>query len=427
MYTAFFLPISVIAVGLFLLIRLRAFIIFHPLRCIKRLFDGIKRGEARRALLLAMAGTLGVGNIFGVSAGIIIGGAGSIFWLLLSSLFSMIIKYSEALMSTELSVGECGGMHTVLKKLFPRFGACLGMLYAALCLLLSLFMGSAIQSSAVINCAEVSVGLPLPLSAILLLSAVAISCLGGVGEIEKITEKVIPLTTVIYIMMSIAVIVTNANRLPTALSDIVSSAFSPLSLGGGVLAILSSKALSEGFARGILSNEAGAGTSSLAHTRARGRESADAGLMGAVEVFFDTDILCLLTGLAILVSVDKPSAFSSPMKLVESAYSSVLGELGSLLLFVCILLFAYSTIICWYYYGSFCFSYLFGARLKPLFFLLFLGFIPIGGIVDEVSLLPMTDTVILFMSVLTLMALIRYSRNICLETERAGLIRTKCK
>ena len=422
MYTAIFLPILVSAVGFFLLIKLRAFVFFHPIRCIKRIAHRIKSKKARRALLLAMAGTLGVGNIFGVSAGIIIGGAGSVFWLIFSSAFSIIIKYSEALMSTSLSGREAGGMHVVLKRLFPRAGTCLGGVYAVLCVFLSLFMGSAIQSSAVINCAAVSVGVPIPVSIATLLALVAASCFGGVGKIEKITEKIIPLTTIIYIIMSFAVLTANFSELPTAISKIFESAFSPMALGGGALAILSSKALTEGFARGILSNEAGSGTSSLAHTRVCDGEAADAGLMGACEVFFDTDILCLLTGLAILVSVENPESFSSPMKLVESAYFSVLGELGSALLLLCIFFFAYSTIICWYYYGSSCFLYFFDERHRLFFLLIFLTFIPVGGVVNEVSLLPLTDTVIFFMSILTLVSLIRYSESIRLETERAGLI-----
>ncbi len=425
MLTGIILPILVISVGTLFLVKLKAFFIFHPIRCIGRLTHRMKDREARRSLFLALAGTLGVGNIFGVAAGIIIGGAGSVFWIAVASLFSAIIKYAEATLSSSLSVEGRGGMHKALIRLFPRSGAFLGALYALLTTLLAFLMGSAIQSSALVSCAEAAFGIPVGLSAFLFLLIALISVLGGGEKIAKITEKVIPLTTIVYILMTVSVIFINSSSLPAVLSLMVKSAFEPAAVGGGALSFLFSRALTEGFARGTLSNEAGTGTSSLAHSRVSSSEPADAGLAGIVEVFFDTGLLCVLTGLAILTSQDSYTSFTSPMKLVTAAFSSSLGQLGTVLLLGSIFLFAYSTVICWYYYGSECFCFLTNGKMQGLFLFLFLSFIFVGSFVGEIRLLPLTDTVIMFMSLLTLSALVISSGDIRHRTEEAGLLGKK--
>lgn len=421
------LPVLIIFVGALFLVRLKGFFIFHPVKCARRLRQRMKDKEARRSLFLALAGTLGVGNIFGVAAGILIGGAGSLFWLALATVFSAVIKYAEATLSASLSGEDRGGIHKALAHIFPRCGSFLGALYAGLAVLLAFLMGSAMQSSALASCAEAALDIPIGLSSLIFLFAVIISVAGKSEKIAKITEKVIPLTTIIYIIMALSVIFVNISRIPQTLSLIVKSAFAPASVGGGALSFLFSKGLSEGFARGTLSNEAGTGTSSLAHSRTSTSEPSMAGLAGIVEVFFDTGLLCVLTGLAILTSVDNVSSFSSPMKLVTAAFYSSLGEAGGALLLLSVFLFAYSTVICWYYYGVECFSFLTRKATHKLFSLVFFAFIPIGAVVGEIRLIPFTDTVILFMSLLTLSSLIISSDEICRRTEEAGLMKRKRK
>jgi AGCS family alanine or glycine:cation symporter len=425
MLTGMILPFLIISVGALFLIKLKGFFVFHPIKCIRRLACRMKDREARRSLFLALAGTLGVGNIFGVAAGIIIGGAGSLFWIAIATLFSAAIKYAEATLSASHSGEGRGGIHKALARLFPRCGAFLGALYALLAVLLAFLMGSAIQSSALTSCAEASLGIPVGISAAVFLSVVLVSVVGKSEKIASITEKVIPLTTIVYITMSLTVVFINFTRIPHTLSLIVKSAFAPAAVGGGTLSFLFSKGLSEGFARGTLSNEAGTGTSSLAHSRVSTAEPSYAGLAGVLEVFFDTGLLCVLTGLAILTSVDNYSSFTSPMKLVTEAFCSSLGEVGGAFLLLSVFLFAYSTVICWYYYGAECFSFLTGGKSAKAFTVIFLSFIIVGSFVGEIRLLPLTDTVILFMSLLTLSALIISSEEICRRTEEAGLI--KCK
>lgn len=395
------LPILVTAVGLFLLIRLKFFFIIHPIKTASEFIGALKNRDARRSFFLALAGTLGVGNIFGVSAGIMIGGAGSLFWLFISSFFSMVIKYAETLLTFDL-ISPKGGMSSVISSAFTKVGKPLGRLYALLTVALALFMGSAIQAEAVVDVASDTLFLNPFITAVILAILFMPCIFGGVEKIEKITEITIPLTTIIYILMCFAVIFINFPRIPSVFFEILSSAFSCRSAIGGISII----AIKEGFARGILSNEAGVGSSALAHSQAEGREPHIAGLFGISEVFFDTTLLCMLTGFAILTSVGDISAFKTPMSLVTAAFTRTLGELSGYILLALIFAFAYSTVICWYFYGSEC-SKLYFPRLKPIFAVAFPAFFFFSAAVSSEGLLYITDLIILFMSLLTLSSIIK--------------------
>ena len=343
MLFSFALPLIVGVVGLILLFKLRFFIFCHPLKIAGEICGGLKCKSARRSFFLALAGTLGVGNIFGVAAGIMIGGAGVIFWIFVSSILSAIIKYAEIVLVFK-QAGE-DGMAGVIGRSLP-FGRLFSSIYAGLTVLLSLFMGASLQAAALVDVAESSVGFTPFLTVALLVVMLVPALIGGVNKIEKITEKLIPLTTIIYITMCFAVIFMNFDRLSATLSSIISSALSRDALLGGGVAL----AIKEGFSRGVMSNEAGSGTSALAHARSMDRTPHLAGLFGICEVLFDTTLLCTLTGVAILVSCPDVGAYSTPMALVFASFDSSLGGISRLILPI-ILCFAYSTIICWFYYG----------------------------------------------------------------------------
>lgn len=401
MYFSILLPVLVGVVGLILLIRLRFFFVFHPIRASRDIFYSMRERETRRSFFLALAGTLGVGNIFGVAAGIMIGGGGSLFWLFVSSFFSMVIKYAETLLVFSIPKGNVG-MSAVVSSSFSRFGGRLASVYALLTVLLALFMGSAMQAGAVVDVARSisSINASLPLIALLIFF---IPCLfGGARKIESFTEIIIPMTTIIYIIMCILTILVNWSKIPSVFFGIINSAFSIEGVAGGGFAI----AIKEGFARGILSNEAGVGTSALAHSRAKGRSPHIAGLFGILEVFFDTTLLCMLTGISILVSLEDTSVYKSPMSLVSSAFKSSIGNFSGYVLLFCIFSFAFSTIICWYFYGIECASAYF-PRLKPAYVFAFLLFIAICGFLPSTLLLFLTDSILFVMAVITLFTIVR--------------------
>ena len=401
---SFVLPILVTAVGVFLLIKLRFFFILHPLRTAGEFLSGLKDRDARRSFSLALAGTLGVGNIFGVSAGIMIGGEGSLFWLFLSSIFSAVIKYAEVLLVFDGGGAE-GGMAALLSRTL-RHGKLLSPIYAGLTVVLSLFMGASMQTQALCDIASQTLRIGPLITVVILVLLLLPALLGGVRKIENITEIVIPLTTIVYIIMCFTVIGLNFLHLPGAFLRIISSAFSFKSAAGGITAL----AIKEGFARGILSNEAGVGTSALAHSRSMGRSPHLAGLFGMCEVLFDTTILCPLTGIAILVSVENFSAFKTPMALVFAAFSSSIGRVSSLLLPI-IFAFAYSTLICWFYYGVECCRIYFGGH-KGCYLVIFILCAFFSGFFPPMPLIYITDFVLLLMACMTLSAILKKSDRI---------------
>lgn len=413
---SFVLPIIVTVVGLYLLIRLRFFFIAHPIRTAREFLSALGDRDARRAFFLALAGTLGVGNIFGVSAGLLIGGGGSLFWLFISSLFAMIIKYSETLLVFDVGA-EQGGTATVLTRVFSRSGRLLAPIYSALTVLLAFFMGASMQSAALTDVTEKSLGISPILTALILIILLLPCLLGGAKKIESITEIVIPLTTIIYISLCFATIFVNFHRLDDVIVDVITSAFNFKSaIGGGVMFL----AVREGFARGILSNEAGVGTSAMAHSRSLGRSPHVAGLFAMCEVVFDSSLLCILTGIAVLVSVPDISAFNTPMSLVNAAFCSALGAPVSYLLTLLILAFAYSTIICWYYYGMEC-SRLYFGKMSWLYPPLFVAAVLTSGLLPPSFLLYFTDLLLLLMSLMTLSAILKKTPRIaelCLSKKK---------
>lgn len=395
----FLLPLALSATGLFLLIRLRFFFILHPIKTANQIVKGLSDRESRRSLLLALAGTLGVGNIFGVAAGIMIGGAGAVFWIFFSSVFSAIIKYSETLLAYD-SRGKAAMAETVQ----GIFGCHAERIYAVLTLALALLMGARMQASAVLDVAVAGLKLNPIFIGIILLILLLPCLLSGKDNTPKITEILIPLTTIIYIIMCFCVIFANFSKLGHTINLIFASAFTPSSFLGGILPI----ALREGFSRGILSNEAGIGSSATAHVRAGERTPHEAGLFGMLEVFFDTTLLCTLSGIVILTSVENISYYSTPMSLVTGAFVSSLGEWSGYILTFLILSFAYATIICWYYYGLvYSEAYFRKIPFKPLF-VLFL-FLPIG----TAFLLSVVDLVIFLMTMIVLPAIIKRTGRIC--------------
>ena len=217
----------------------------------------------------------------------------------------------------------------------------------------------------------------------------------------------------------------NIKNLENVISDILHSAFSSRSAVGGVLGFLMCAPLREGFARGILSNEAGAGTSSMAHSRSGLLSPCSAGILGIFEVWFDTGFICMLTGFSILLSVPDPSMFSDGMQLIAYSVGNLFGKGGKYLLIVSVFAFAFATIICWYYYGYEAWSTLFGKRKRAAFLPLFLSFVYFGCFADTTLLILLTDSLMLLASALTLFAIVKSSDRIRELSELGGVINSK--
>lgn len=419
------LPIILAAVGSYFLIKLRFFFVLHPINTALRGVRAIKDRRAFRSFSLALAGTLGVGNVFGVAIGIMIGGAGSLFWLFTSMFFAMVIKYAEVVITSDNLYHDTethGGIYYVIKSSFGKLGKIFSSVYSLAILGLSLVMGSALQTEAVCESVLSVASIPRISLAIFLVLATALAIIGGARKIEKITAIIIPMTTIIYIFVTLIIIFANFSSLDVVLNNIFASAFKFESTLGGFIGFLTSAPLREGFARGILSNEAGAGTSSIAHARSGVLSPASAGILGIFEVWFDTGLLCMLTGLSILLSVPDPGVFDSGMALITFAVGNIFGTAGKLTVLFSVFAFAFATVICWYYYGFEAWSSFFGKKKRAVFTPIFLSFVFLGCYVNSMILVTLTDVLMLVATVLTLLTLIKNSDRIKVLSENGGVV-----
>ena len=418
------LSIFITLTGAYMLFKLRFFFLLHPTRTVGKIARGVRENNGFKSLSLALAGTLGIGNIFGVSLGIIVGGAGSVFWMLVSCLFASVIKYSEIVIASDKegkSGGEDGLVFHSIRDSFGRVGIGVALFYTVCCLFLSFSMGAGLQVGAVSEafCALFDVQ-PI-LIGFLFATLIFFSIVKGVGRIEKITQIAIPLTTIVYIIIAFLAIFVNRSNLSLALSSIVSDAFRPSSQIGGVMGFMFSRGVRVGYSRGILSNEAGTGTSSLSHSRNGSDDPMTLGLMGIVEVFFDTVILCMLTALVILTSGVDVSLFGDGMSLFLACIESSLGEKAALGILLCVLVFAYSTVVCWFYYGSTCSSYLLGKSGEKAFLPLYLIVVFASPLFGNDILVAATDVFILIMSCIILSLIIKKSDRIAVLSEIGGI------
>ena len=414
------LPFFLLPVGVYLLWRLKFFYILHPIRTLRMIWRELKQRENLSSLLLALAGTLGVGNLLGVAIGIMVGGPGSLFWLLLSAVPSSVLKYTEV---AACSADGAVGMSTLVKRTYPRLGKALSLVYSFACLLLSLVMGACLQTVMIVDSASSGFGSERMVVAAIVAVVVLVSIFRGAKSISKITAIAIPLTTIIYIILAFLTISVNFERLGSVVLLIASEAFSPLALGGGLLALFTSSAVREGFARGMLSNEAGAGTSTLAHATGGEIHAAKRGVFGVIEVYFDTVFLCMLSGLAILCSVPDPAEYQSGGELLLSAMCGALGGWAAIPLLLCICAFAYSTVICWYYYGASSVSHLIGKPAGFAFMIIYLLFVLCGGVVSDGVPVYLADVLLLILALITLPTLIKNSDRVVFLSEQVGFIR----
>ncbi len=355
-------PIALVAVGLLFIVRLRAFPFAHPVRVLRAVLrrrptNGI---SPIRALSMALAGVLGVGNLVGVSAAITAGGAGAVFWMWVSATVAMLIKYAEIVLAVRHRVGQRGGATYYIRAAFcgkrAWVGRALALVFAALCLLNAFSMGCVVQINAMASAWQGLVGVPPWLMGAVAAAVVFAAGQGGARAVSGWTERLVPLMTLGFVAVSLAAIGTRAGEVPSLLGEICRAAFSPSEAGQGVLGgvggFLLSRALRFGTMRGLLSNEAGCGTSPMAHATADTEDAAAQGCLGIVEVFVDTHLLCTMTALVVLLSWEQVQSLGeTPMLMTLRAYEALLGDWVGVPLGVAGLLFGLATLLCWSHYA----------------------------------------------------------------------------
>ena len=390
----------------------------------------LKRREGRprargsvRAVVLALAGTLGVGNIAGVASAIALGGAGAIFWIWISALLAMFLKYAEVVLALRHRRYDAGGRahggapYYIRKAFGGRAGRVLGGGFAVLCLLCMFTLGGVVQSAAASEAMQGGFGVPPVITGGLLGLGAAAVLWRGSGGVERACAVLVPVVCVLFSAGSLAAILLRAKALPAVLVQIVREAFSFESAAGGAVGFFTSRAVRYGVARGLVSNEAGCGTAPIAHAAAQVVRPADQGVWGIVEVFVDTILLCTMTALVILTS-GVPVKSGGGMAYALAAYGAVLGEFAAPLLAVSVLIFAFATVLCWAYYGRESVYALRGkeeGKLLPLFvaFSCLLGALAAPALVWDV-----TDLVLGVMTLLNLLALLLLRREVREESRR---------
>ncbi len=433
-------PVLLFGVGLFYMIRLRGFYLLHPIRCVRLLFarratTGI---SPFRALTVALAGTLGVGNIVGVASAIYFGGAGAVFWMLVSALVAMVLKYAEITLAvrhrrmTPNGQPVGGAPYYIRDGLtragFPRAGRGLAALFALLCLINAITMGSLLQINAAAGAMKTGFSLHPLITGSMVALLTVISVKGGAKRISALTEKLVPFMTVGFLAACLGVLMLRCGRIPSALAMIWEDAFRMDAAGAGIGGFFLSKGIRYGVMRGLVSNEAGCGTAPMAHASADTDLPARQGLFGLVEVFVDTVLLCTVTALCILVSDSGPAAYGEDtVSTAQAAFSSVLGNWAGGFFAVAMLLFAVATIICWAHYGMTCVGYLTSARpavqgvvgngYLVLMVVALLG----GSVTAPTPAWRLADAAIACMTLLNLVVLLLLSREVREETERLFL------
>jgi AGCS family alanine or glycine:cation symporter len=357
------IPILLIGGGIYFSVILKAFHLRMPFKILKILTaQRSNRGcSLFRALALALAGTLGVGNIVGVSAAIVTGGFGAVFWMWVSAFCAMILKYAEVVLAMRHRRFDKNGVphgsamyyiNDVFKKHnMKRLGAFLSGLFAILCLLCVISMGGMIQSNAisdalcgVINADPIICGISLAVITVWVI-------IKGSGTISRITEILVPLMSVGYIVLSLAVLVIKREALPEAFEMIFKNAFNSTSALGGFIGFLLSDTLRAGCTRGLISNEAGCGTAPMAHCSSTSISAAEQGVFGIFEVFVDTIVLCTMTALVVIVNYPHLNTDKGWLMLTFDAYKTTLGSYATTFLAFAVLAFGFATVLCFGHYG----------------------------------------------------------------------------
>ena len=407
------LPAFLLFTGVFFLVKLR-FCIFRP----PRRLSPSKSNGGFRALTMALAGTLGVGNISGVALAIALGGAGAIFWMWVSAFAAMALKYAEITLAMahkrQSADGEVrgGAMYYVRDTIGGKAGRVLGGIFALLCLATSLTMGGMMQSNAAAETAQSLFSVPPIATGALLCGIVAFTVFGGAKKISALTLRMIPLLTIIYVAVSLWIVFTNITRLPSVFWRILSDAFSPAAAGGGFLGVLFSRGMRFGVTRGLLSNEAGCGTAPMAHATAKTEIPARQGLFGVAEVAIDTLLLCTLTALVILIAFEEVPVASGVL-IAVAAYGEGLGPFAAYFIGASLTVFALGTAICFAYYGETGVAAVTKSRAALFAFrILYCLILPLGAVFTPDAVWGLSDLFLALLALINLTTLLLARKEI---------------
>ena len=362
-----------------------------------------------QSMCTALASTIGTGNLVGVATAILSGGAGAVFWMWVMALLGMATSYAENVLGIyyrrkDPAGGWRGGPMYYLRDGLGGKPGCrltgrvLAALFAVFCALASFGIGNLSQLNSIAGNLKAAFGLPEAATGAVLAAVSAVILLGGLKRVAAVAEKLVPAMALLYIVGALTVVGVHITAVPAAFAAIVKGAFGLQAAGGGVVGYGLSRAVTWGFKRGAFSNEAGLGSSVMVHAASDVKEPVQQGMWGIFEVFADTMVVCTLTALVVLTSglvepdTGRIAAGAAGSALVGQAFAAVFGTLGSRLIAVCVLLFAYSTTLGWSCYGCKAVEYLFGAGAGAGYRVLFVAVMPVGAVMRLELAWALSDT-----------------------------------
>ena len=414
----------ILGVGLYISVRTRFVQIRLFPRAVKGFMDRLKGGKAEegavtpfQALCTALAATVGTGNLAGVAGAMAIGGPGAIFWMWISALLGMATKYAEATLAVRYRVKEngefVGGPMYMIRQGMKRRWHWLGTVYSCFGIVAAFGVGNATQINAVVTGINEAVtafgGQPsrwgdAAMGAVLA-ALIAAMLLGGAKRIGVVAERLVPFASVAYLLLGFGVLIARAQQLPAAFGAILQGAFSPRAFTGGIIGSMLTT-LRIGVSRGVFTNEAGMGTASIAHAGAHAEHPAAQGLMGIMEVFLDTIVICTMTALVILVSgASIPYGEDVGVALTTQAFSIVYGDWVSVFIAAALCCFAFATVLGWGLYGARCAQFLFGATAWKKFAALQAATVMLGEVLETGTVWLLSETVNGLMAIPNLIAL----------------------
>ena len=364
-----------------------------------RTFGGLfsKKGDAGKdgmssfqALATAIAAQVGTGNIAGAATAIAVGGPGAIFWMWISAFLGMSTIFAEAVMAQKFKQVSDDGTVTGGPVYYIRgafkgaFGKVLAAIFAVLIIFALGFMGNAVQSNSIAASWNTAFGIPKIAMGIFVAVVSLFVFTGGMKRIAKVTELIVPIMAAFYIVGSLIVIFANVTAIPAAFHDIIVGAFKPAAVAGGAMGATLKLAVQKGVARGLFSNEAGMGSTPHAHAVAKVNHPVEQGFVAMIGVFIDTFVILNLTALVIITTGSRTSGLTGA-QLSQYAFSTLYGKFGEIFIAICMLFFAFSTIIGWYFFGEANIRYLFGAKAVKIYSIIVCICVALGSL-QEVEL-----------------------------------------
>lgn len=394
-----------VGTGIFFTFKLKFVQITHFKDAFKRTFGGIrlfgnKAGKdgmsSFQALATAVAAQIGTGNIAGAATAVIAGGPGAIFWMWVAAFFGMATIFAEATAAQEYKTkvdGEITGgpVYYIRAAVKGNFGKVLAGTFAVLLILALGFMGNMVQSNSIGSAFEEALNIPPFVMGIVLAAVAGFIFIGGMKRIASFAEKVVPIMAVIYILGCVVFLGMNASKVGGAFRDIFVGAFDPKAIAGGVLGATIQKAMRYGVARGLFSNEAGMGSTAHAHAVAKVDHPCEQGQVAMMGVFIDTFIVLTLSALVMITSGLYISGDLKGVQLAQGAFSQSFGSFGTIFVAVCLLFFAFTTIVGWYFFGEANVKYLFGQKAVIIYAILVIGFIFLGTLLKVDLVWDMAD------------------------------------